>query len=162
LKSRPAPRPINYKSRLDSKLKYDPQVIKWAKRLLGDREAKPYDLSEEQLAFVHLEVMKRRTDLGSPEGGDLYMKAMHETCPILAAPEMDRTKLAEDLREIWAQPEMRGFWNTWEGEAACKGPKPDFLTGKALMAAMGMCGTSAHADDIYAELDWQPGHVGHL
>jgi hypothetical protein len=77
---------------------------------------------------------------------------MHDTTPILSAPDMDRTKLADDLREIWSQPEMIAFWKRWTGEATCMGPKPDFMTGKALMAAMGMTRISAHADDIYAEL----------
>lgn len=155
MKHRPAPRPINFKRRLDAKLKQDPQVIKWSRRLLGDPEAKPYGLSEEQLAFVHLEVLRRRNDLRS-QSEDLYVKAMHDTTPVLAAPDMDRKKLAEDLREIWSQPEMIRFWKRWEGEASCMGPKPDFMTGKALMAAMGMTGTSAHADDIYAELTGNP------
>lgn len=51
---------------------------------------------------------------------------------------------------------MIAFWKKWTGEATCMGPKPDFMTGKALMAAMGMTGISAHADDIYAELTGNP------
>src|SRR4051812_9851525 len=90
LKSRPTPNPINYRRPLPANLTHDPQVMKWAKRLQGSPEAKPHDLSEEQLAFVHLEVMRRRPDFSAREG-DLYLKAMAETCPILAAPELERT-----------------------------------------------------------------------
>jgi hypothetical protein len=151
VKHRPAPRPVNYKSRFGAKLKTDRQVRRWIQRLTGDPAARPTDLSEEQLAFVHSEVMKRRADL-SAAANDHYVKAMHDTCPILAAPDLDREELADDLRLIWAQPEMRAFWRRWEGPKATMGPAPDYLTAKALMAGMGMTGISAHADDIYSEV----------
>jgi hypothetical protein len=155
VKHRPAPRPVNYKSGFSAKLKTDRQIQRWIQRLTGDPEARPTDLGEEQLAFVHAEVMKRRADL-SAAANDHYVKAMHDTCPILAAPDLDREELADDLRLIWAQPEMRNFWRRWEGPRAGMGPTPDYLTAKALMAGMGMTGISAHADDIYAEVTGRP------
>ena len=45
---------------LDKKLKYDPQVIKWAQRLMGDSGARPDHLNQEQLAWIGLELQKRR------------------------------------------------------------------------------------------------------
>lgn len=151
MKHRQAPKPVGYKTRLSEKLKHDRQVIRWTQRLLGDPEARPTDLDEDQLAFVQLEILKRREDL-SAQAGDLYVKAMHDTCPILAAPELERDKLPEDLRLIWAQPEMQELWKGWDGPPANSGPAPDYMTAKALMAGMGMTGISAHADDIYSEV----------
>lgn len=67
MKSRQAPRPINFKRPLSKKLKFDPQVIKWSQRLMGDRSARPHHLSEEQLAWIGLELMKTRADFTPAE-----------------------------------------------------------------------------------------------
>lgn len=99
MKSRPAPSPINYRRRLPAHLRNDPQVMKWTQRLLGDAEARPKHLSEEQTALVMGEVLKRRDGL-SPAEVDLYYKAMQETTPVLAAPELERSDLAGDLALI--------------------------------------------------------------
>lgn len=151
MKSRLAPRPINFKRPLDKKLKYDRQVQKWAQRLVGDESALPSDLSQEQLAWIGLELAKRRPDF-TPRDSDLYLKALSDTTPILAAPRLERDKLHEDLAVIWAQPEMRDLWSRLEGPAGLRGPKTDYFTAKALMAVMGTAGISAHADDNFAEL----------
>jgi hypothetical protein len=151
MKSRKAPSPVNYKRGLPAKLAYDPQVLKWTKRILGNAEAKPRNLNEQQLAFVHLEVMRRRADFSAHEG-DLYLKAMQETCPVFAAPELERQKLAEDFELLFRQPEMRRFWDSWQGAKPKSGPTPDYHCAKALMATMAMSGISAHADDGFAEL----------
>jgi len=112
---RNAPRPVNFKRSLPARLKHDPQVIKWAQRLAGNAHMRPKDLSEEQLAFVMLEVAKRR---GDELDRDLFLKAMAETTPALAAPKLERQRLAEDLELIWSQPEMRTFWDGWDGARA--------------------------------------------
>jgi hypothetical protein len=151
LKSRQAPRPINFRRPLEKKLRYDPQVIKWTQRLMGDRSARPDQLSEEQLAWIGLELMKTRADF-TPAEGDLYLKAMADTTPILAAPRLERAKLHEDLALIWSQKEMRRLWADLEGPVGLRGPKTDYFTAKALMAVMGTAGISAHADDNFAEL----------
>lgn len=160
MKHRPAPRPINFKRPLPKHLRNDPQVIKWSKRLLGDRNARPTDLSEEQLAFVLVEVAKRRAQRGEEPKSwldpDLLVKAMAETTPKLAAPRLERQSLVDDLALMFSQPEMRSFWDSWWGRCASKGPQPDFTTGNALAAVMGMSGISAHADDCYAELTGNP------
>jgi hypothetical protein len=155
MKTRPTPNPINYKRPLPEGLRTDPQVIKWSMRLAGDSKARPSDLTEEQLAWVYLEVMKRRAEF-SPAQGDLYLKAMSETCPVTAAPELERGKLAEDLGLLFAQPEMRDFYAAWQGRRGASGPEPCFFTSKALMTLMGMGGISSHADDVYTELT-EPG-----
>lgn len=151
MQHREPPRPINYKRRLPAHLKNDPQVRKWAKRLQGDDEALPTDLSDEQLAFVVLEVAKRR-GRQSWLDPDLFLKAMADTTPVIAAPKLERDKLTEDLALIWSQPEMRTMWDSWDGRRSCKGPKPDFLSGKAIAAVLAMAGISAHVDDARAEL----------
>lgn len=152
MKPRQAPRPINFRRPLDKKLKSDPQVIKWTQRLRGDRSARPHHLSEEQLAWVTSEVMKLRPDF-TPAGGDLYLKALADTTPILAAPRLERDRLHEDLALIWSQKEMRRLWTEVEGPVGLRGPKTDYFTAKTLMAVMGTAGISAHADDNFAELN---------
>jgi hypothetical protein len=151
MKTRPTPNPINYKRPLPEKLAHDPQVLKWAKRLAGNRSARPRDLSEEQLAWVHLEVMKRRPEFSLLDG-DLYLKAMAETCPVTAAPQLERQKLAEDLELLMTQPEMKDFYETWEGRRGAAGPEPDWNTAKGLMLTMSAAGISPHLDDGYTEL----------
>ncbi len=151
MQHRQPPRPINFKRRLSAHLKNDPQVIKWSKRLAGDAAARPTDLSEEQLAFVMIEVSKRR-DNKSWLDPDFLLKALADTTPVVAAPKLERGKLADDLELIWSQPEMRSFWNRWDGIRANHGPAPDFATGRGLAMVMGMSGISSHADDAYAEL----------
>jgi hypothetical protein len=149
MEHRNAPRPVNFKRSLPARLKHDPQVIKWAQRLAGNAHMRPKDLSEEQLAFVMLEVAKRR---GDELDRDLFLKTMAETTPALAAPKLERQRLAEDLELIWSQPEMRTFWDGWDGARAKRGPAPDYATGRGLAVVLGMSGVSAHADDAYAEL----------
>jgi hypothetical protein len=61
MRSRPAPQPVTWEPRRN-RIAYDPQVNKWVKRPVGDPEAKPADLGEEQLLFVYSEVMKARGD----------------------------------------------------------------------------------------------------
>ena len=152
VKSRPTPQPINYKRGLPEWLKRDRQVVRWTHRLLGNPEARPADLSEEQLSFVMLEVLRRRPEQLDRVVSDLYLKAMAETTPVLAAPALERENLVEDLELIWSQPEMRRFWSRWQGRRAEKGPRADFTTAKGLMAMMGTAGISPHADDAYAAL----------
>ncbi len=151
MKTRPTPNPINYRRPLPAGLKTDPQVMKWSKRLAGDQDARPWDLNEEQLAYVIAEVLRRRTDISTTEV-DQYLKAMAETCPVVAAPELERDKLAEDLGLLFAQPEMAEFYASWDGQRGPSGPAPNFATSKALMTVVGVSGISAHADDCYAEL----------
>lgn len=151
MKHREPPSPVNFKRPLPKHLQNDAQVRKWAKRLLGDPEARPRDLTQEQLAFVTLEVAKRRADAGFLDPG-LLVKAMAETTPVISAPKMERLKLAEDLELIWSQPEMRMLWDSWDGKRGSAGPPPDYLTGKGMATVMGMTGISAHADDCFAEL----------
>jgi hypothetical protein len=123
LKTRQAPRPINFRRPLEKKLKFDPQVIKWTQRLLGDRSARPEQLSEEQLAWIGLELMMTRAEF-TPAEGDLYLKAMADGTPILAAPRLERDKLHEDLALIWSQKEMRRLWADLEGPAGYAGRRP--------------------------------------
>lgn len=151
MKSRPAPTPINYRRPLPAGLASDPQVKAWISRLTLNGTDRPRDLSEEQLAWVYREVMRRRPEFSQLDG-DLYLKAMAETCPILAAPELERSKIAEDMELMFLQPEMEAMWNSWDGRRGDSGPPPDFFGAKALMATMGMAGLSAHVDDNHAEL----------
>ncbi len=155
MKHREPPRPINLRRPLPAHLKNDPQVIKWTKRLLGDDEARPTELSEEQLAFVTLEVAKRREDKSWLEP-DLLKKAMVKTTPVLAAPKVERLKLVEDLELIWSQEEMRTFWDSWDGARTSKGPQPDFATGKGVAMLLAMSGFSSHVDDVYSTLAGEP------
>jgi len=46
----------------ENKLRFDPQVKKWVKRLTADPDARPQDLSDEQLAFVFREVLRQRSE----------------------------------------------------------------------------------------------------
>lgn len=151
MKSRPAPTPINYRRPLPTGLSSDPQVRKWVYRLkagkkLGDRRP-----TEAELAWVYREVMRDRPEF-SQQQGDLYLKAMADTCPVIAAPELDRTDVAGDMEQMLFQPEMRAFWDSWDGTRGGSGPSPDFFGAKAVMATMGMAGIGAHIDENYAEL----------
>ena len=144
MKSNPKPNPFHYSSGLGTRLKNDPQVKKWAKRLIGDPEAKPTDLTESELAFVYSEVLKLRGELGNQR---LFEKAMHETCPVVAAP--DWTDNAEDMGHVLLQPEMRGFWDDWKPAQSQTAPDIDFAPGKAVLMTLGMCGFTSYFDDAH-------------
>ncbi len=149
MRSRKPPTPASYVEL--PKLRYDPQVKKWVQRLLGDADAKPTDLNETQLAFVHQQVMQRRQEDFEP---NIFQRKMVETCPILAAPDL--TDPIEDFGHIFAQPEMRAFWVAWRGPRAAKGPAPRYPGAKAVMTVLSMAGASAHADDAFALLGSAP------
>lgn len=150
MRSRKPPTPASYVEL--PKLRHDPQVRKWVQRLLGDPDAKPTDIDETQLAFVHQQVMQRRQEDFEP---NVFQRKMVETCPILAAP--DFTDPVEDLGHIFAQPEMREFWSAWQGRRSAKGPVPNYPGAKAVMSVLAMAGVSAHVDDAYAQLSSSPG-----
>jgi hypothetical protein len=142
LKSNRPPDPTKLK--LNSALKKDPQIIKWTQRLLGDPEARPTDLTEEQLTFLVNAVNQQR---GESLDESAYARAMIKTCPQFAAP--DFTNLADDLEIVFSQPEMRDFWEAWTGEVAGHGPSPNYPPAKAVMAVLGMGGVSSHVDTAH-------------
>jgi hypothetical protein len=141
MQHRPAPTPTKYD--LPPRLKNDPQVQKWAKRLMGDPDARPDDLTEDQLTFVFSEVMKRRPGF-EPTA---FNKAMKETCPILAAP--DQTDTVEDLGHIFAHPEMKAFWAAWTGPQGSRGGEIDYAGAKGVMSFMSMSGVTPYVDDAH-------------
>lgn len=149
MRSRTPPTPASYVEL--PKLRHDPQVRKWVQRLLGDPEAKPSDLDETQLAFVHQQVMQRRKEDFEPS---VFQRKMVETCPILAAP--DFTDPGEDLGHIFALPEMREFWSAWQGRRPAKRPAPNYPGAKAVMSVLAMAGFSAHVDDAHLLLADSP------
>jgi hypothetical protein len=122
----------------------DPRVKKWVKRLKGDPEAIPNDLSREELAFVMREVSGRRV---ASEYDRRYEQAMRDTMPRLAAPVMNDPHA--DLALMLGLPEMQQFWAAWEPERSpyARGPRPKVSAAKAALCLMGMTGTSAHLDD---------------
>jgi hypothetical protein len=137
--------------RAHPKLKHDPQVKKWTQRLLADASARPDDLDEEQLEFVYQEVMRERGE----EFSDIaFFDAMDETRPKLAAP--DWTDNAEDLGQIFSQPELRDFWLDWEGEQKPKGSEIDFAPAKLVMTTMAMSGTTPHLEKMLDLLGRDP------
>jgi len=142
VKSNRPPDPATLK--LATHLKNDPQVIKWTQRILGDEKARPTDLTEDQLAFVHREVAKLR---GGVPDEDAYARAMVKTCPQFAAP--DFTNLEDDFEILFSQPEMIKFWQDWEYGYAGTGPTANYRPSKALMAVLGMGGVTAHADTAH-------------
>ena len=146
MRSRPAPKPVTWEPKRN-KLAYDPQIRKWVQRLTGDPEAKPSELSEEQLLFVTSEVMKQR---GEEFDSSLYQQALAKTCPVVAAPKL--TNELEDLGLLLSLPEIQAFWADWGAERPASGPAPNFAGAKAHMTVMAMLGTSAHADDAHHQL----------
>lgn len=142
MRSNPKPNPFHYSSGLGTRLKNDPQVKKWAKRLMGDPEAKPTDLTESELAFVYSEVLKLRGELGNQQ---LFEKAMHDTCPVLAAP--DWTDNAKDMGHVLMQPEMQALWDAWDPAQSPTAPDIDFAPAKAVLMTLSMCGFTSYFDD---------------
>lgn len=149
MKRREPPKVASYD--LHPRLKNDPQVKKWTQRLLGDSEARPTDLTEDQLAFVFAEVMRERGEEFSPS---YFKEAMIKTRPRSVAP--DWTDDVEDLTHIFSQPEVQDFWRRWDGITKAKGPKPDYAPSKAVMAVMGMAGSGKHLDTIVEHLGRDP------
>jgi hypothetical protein len=145
MKRREAPRAASYD--LPLRLKNDPQVRKWTQRLKADPEARPTDLTEEQLAFVIAEVMKQRGEAFEPTP---FMKAMIESRPVFAAP--DWTDEVVDMEHLFRQPEMRRFWENWQGLDKGKGPKANYAGAKATMASFAMTGTGKHFDKLSRSL----------
>src|SRR5262249_50717574 len=138
------PKPNKAKLKLSPHLATDPQVRKWTQRLLADPEARPSDLSEEQLAFVVQAVLKQRGEGVDPTA---YAKRMLETAPELAAPGF--THREADLELIFGQPEMQAFWQQWSGPVAKKGPTPKYAGAKAVMATLAMGGVSSPIDTVH-------------
>jgi hypothetical protein len=101
VKSRPAPKPLKYGPR--AALAHDPQVKKWVARMLKDPEARPNELSEEQLVYVYTEVLKRR---GEEFDQTAFQAAMAETCPVIAAPKL--TDARADLGLMMVAMAMSG------------------------------------------------------
>lgn len=144
MKHRPKPNPATYSSSRNTRLKKDPQVKKWAKRLLGDPNAKPEDLTEEQLVFVYEQILGLRPTMADTTK---FEQAMIDTCPVLSAP--DWTGLVEDMGHVWAQPEMRRFWEEWQPPREGSGPRVDYAPAKAIMATLGMGGFTSKFDDAH-------------
>lgn len=149
---------------LMSRLKKDPQVVKWVKRLLGDPEALPTDLDEDRYALVVQEVLKQRGEDFAPTP---FKEAMIETRPIISAP--DWTDDVEDLTHIFEQPEMKKFWREWKGPKKAKGPSPDYAGAKTALTAFAMSNNGTHIEpflqrfardqqviDVFAAVEGRP------
>ena len=125
------------------RLANDPQVRKWAKRIKGDPEARPHQLSESQLRLVALELAKRRGELVSETHFD---RAFEATRPLLAVPDV--TDAIADLDLMLRLPEMEAFWAKWQRPPAAqgsRGPRAADEAVKALMTVMAIPGMTTHA-----------------
>ena len=143
MKSRKPPKPASGK--YQRRLNHDRQVQRWIQRLTGDIEARPADLTEDQLAFVYAEVLRRRGDLAPTA----FEKAMVETTPKVAAP--DFTDPVEDLGLIFALPEMESFWRRWTGYSNGK-RRPPWAGAKAIAAYLSMTGKTNYLDDAHQDV----------
>jgi hypothetical protein len=132
----------------EAALRHDPQVKAWVRRLAGDPEAVPSDLSPQKLAFVMEEVMKRR---GEEFDRTLYEKHMERLRPGLAMPAV--TDQVEDMRAVFSVGEFREFWAAWTGRRGERGPAANVEGAKALMATMAVPGMTTHAVDAHELLD---------
>ncbi len=143
MRSRPDPQPAPMQLP-DARLKHDPQVNKWAQRLLADPSARARDLNETQLRWVMQEVMRRR---GEEFSDTHFAKAMTRTTPVLAHPEV--TDPVEDLGHIFGQPEMAEFWKVWTVARRSSGPAANVEFAKAMLATMAVPGITSRGDDAY-------------
>jgi hypothetical protein len=137
--------------RLPRRLQYDPQVRKWCKRLQGDPDAKPTDVSDEQLAFLTCEMLKRR---GEEFDATLYEQAVADLTPVVSAPLIEDP--LGDLRHVFAQRAMQNMWRECAIRGGKRGPTPNWPGALAVLCLLAMTGRSTHINDSHDDLSQRP------
>lgn len=153
MRSRPAPTVGD--RRPSDALANDPQLIAWTRRLKADRDAVPHNLSESELFFLVDQIMGRR-GMGLRENH--YAKALRETCPVLASPQV--TDFIGDLRKAFSLPEMQTWWAAWRrprSAMGARGPEAGDTARKMLMCSLAMTGVTPHANTAHQLLRDTPG-----
>ncbi len=131
----------------------DPRVRHWLEQLTANPDALPGDLDDDQLAFIHRELMRRS---GGGYDSSEFARAMELTAPVLRAP---RGGLAA-VPAIMAQPEVHEFlFEGWRGPRGARGPAPAYQDAKAVLATMAFGRTGSYVDKAHGQLAADPVHL---